>query len=406
MAAKKALLVAYGGGHITMIVPVARELAAQGVEVTILALTTARPAALASGFPVLGFADVLDPERDEAALVWGRKLAGELDRSSVVAAEETVAYLGLSYADLVERLGPEAAQSAYQRLGRQCFLPVTVLERFLDRLQPDVVVATTAPRAERAALMAAGRQGIPSVCISGLFAIQEAPGLVAADFITRICVLADGVRDRLVQAGRPEADLVVTGNPAFDVLAERRDSFDRRAWRAGRGWAETDRVILWASQPEPRIHPFTGAAGEPELPRRVDRALLEALPSHPEWRLVFRAHPSETHAWEDLPGRVEVSGRSDDLTALLLGADCVLTMSSTVGLEAALVGTPVVQLQCSIFSADAPYAAMGLARAAATPPDVPRALEQVWSDTGWRVAGLPSVGGSARRVASVITSLL
>lgn len=406
MRLKKALLVAYGGGHINMILPVARELAAQGVEVNILALTTARPAALASGFSVLGFLDVLDPAQDEAALAWGRELAAELDHSSVVAAEETVAYLGLSYADLVERLGPEEAQAAYQSLGRQSFLPVTVLERFLNRLQPDVVVATSAPRAERAALIAACRRGIPTVYISDLFAIRETPGLVSADFITKICVLSDGVKERLVRAGCSEADIYVTGNPAFDVLAERRDSFDRRAWRANRGWAEGDKVILWASQPEPKVHPFNGTAGFPELPRIVDRVLQDALLSHPDWRLVFRAHPSENHVWGELPDRVEVSSRNDDLAALLLGVDCVLTMSSTIGLEAALVGTPVVQLQCSIFSRDLPLADMQFAIEAPTLMQLDSALNLALEGSTVQNESTLYCGGAAKRVASVIQGLL
>ena len=68
---KKVLFVAYGSGHIKMVVPLAQALAANGMaKPVVLALTTAAPVARAAGLEVLQFRDFVT-EADGAALALG-----------------------------------------------------------------------------------------------------------------------------------------------------------------------------------------------------------------------------------------------------------------------------------------------------------------------------------------------
>ena len=69
---KKALFVAYGGGHVRMLLPVARSLRERGwAEPVFLGLTTARAEVEAAGFRCLGFLDFVRPE-DASAEVRAR----------------------------------------------------------------------------------------------------------------------------------------------------------------------------------------------------------------------------------------------------------------------------------------------------------------------------------------------
>jgi hypothetical protein len=93
-----------------------------------------------------------------------------------------------------------------------------LLERAIERWRPACVLATNSPRAERAALLAARRQGVPSLCLLDLFGLWERDWLVRPDYADALCVLNPQVASSLVAAGRPAAHIHVTGNPAFDSI--------------------------------------------------------------------------------------------------------------------------------------------------------------------------------------------
>lgn len=405
-AAKRVLFVCYGGGHVAMVLPVAQAMREAGAEVLVMALTTAYARAQAAGLPVIGFRDLVDPVADAEALAWGRELAGQMAASDVVAPEETIAYLGLSFADLAERCGGEAAARAeYGRQGRHAFLPRGPMRRLMDRWRPDVVVATNSPRAERAAIEVAGERGIPSVCMVDLFATQESAWIGRPGYASRVCVLSPFVRERLVACGRAGDEIVVTGNPAFDRLAAPELALRAMAWRQDKGLPDDAKVILWASQDEPAVHPFSGKQGDPSLPRQIDRVLLDALQRHENWFLVIRHHPSEQVEKQPLPSRAAYSPREEDLAVVLNAADVVVIMSSTVGLEAALVGRPVLAVEMSVASQDVPFVDMGIALGV-------NSLESIESGVAGLVMtgsvgdrgdnGIPRVGTATRNVVRVI----
>ena len=54
--------------------------------------------------------------------------------------EESIAYHGINFSELVEREGLERATARYARDGRHAFLPVRFMERVLQDLRPDIVI--------------------------------------------------------------------------------------------------------------------------------------------------------------------------------------------------------------------------------------------------------------------------
>lgn len=399
---KRVLFVTYGGGHVAMLLPVIQALrATPGFDVQVLGLTTAGPVLTAAGIPHLGFRDFVT---DAPALGHGQRLAAGLPVGPV-ALEETVAYLGASYADLETKLGPTGAAEAYAAQGRQVFDPEPTLAQIICTLGPDLVVATNSPRAERAAIHAARASGVPAVCLVDLFALDEVAWIGQAGYADRVCVLSEGVATLMRTAGRRPDEIVVTGNPAFDRLAAPAAAAAGAALRQAHGW-DGHQVLLWASQAEPHDHPFFDRLGDPTLPSQVDAVLLDAFAQRPDWRLAIRLHPSETRELGPLPPAVHASPRSEDLAALLHAVDAVLTFSSTVGLEAALVGKPVIQLTASLTAASAPYAAMGLALGVPSVADLPAAVDAVF-DGPWRPAAAPpAAGGATARVTAILADLL
>lgn len=357
---KSVLFIAYGGGHVAMLAPIAQALIALGRPFTFIALTTARSDLDRLGIPSIGFSDLSEALETDAQ-VWGRELAGDLPAGGRVSPEETIAYLGSSFRDLVAEQGEDKAKQCYAKVGRQAFLPIATMRRVLARLAPDLVVATNSPRAERAAILAAGQLGIPSICAVDLFALQEVQWIGQPNYATRLCVLNESVHGMFLAHGRKPDELVITGNPAFDRLRAPEAIQAGAQLRRDRSWDDGKKIVLWASQIEPEHHPFANLSGDPSLPRRVERALRDIVAADESLRLVVRYHPSERVDFEPAP-RVDFSPVSESISTLLHAVDVVVVTASTVGLEAALAGRPVVSVDTSVFTPDTQYEAMGVSR--------------------------------------------
>ncbi|MES2755181.1 MAG: UDP-N-acetylglucosamine 2-epimerase [Pseudomonadota bacterium] len=356
------LFTCYGGGHAAALAPVIARLRDAGERVDLLAFTTAREYFRKRGIPTLGVADVLSlvPDYADARSV-GRSLADGQGRHALVSIADTEAYLGIGYLALERAFGRAEAEARYAALGRQAFRPRDFFERLFTVVRPAAVVATNSPRSERAALDAARTLRIPSLCLVDLYAPFEIEWCGAPGYATTICVLNDAVRTRFVEHGADPDAVVVTGNPAFDRLGLIDYQQRRRCVRERAGLRSADRVLLWISQPEPAIHPFSGAVGDPTLPERIERYLADSFADDRDVRIIMRLHPSEDRPPAVAGARIRYSDASEPLDDLLCLADCVVTCSSTVGLEAAMLGVPVVQLMDSVFSPDLPLGALGVA---------------------------------------------
>lgn len=362
------LFVTYGGGHVNMIIPIVKKLREEKkCTIDILALTTAGKMLEREGIPYIGFKHLLK-DSDMRSITIGKELLSTLQGgSNNVPVEETIAYLGLSYTDLEERYGIEEARKMYDESGRYAFFPITILERYLQESKPDLVVATNSPRAEQAALTAAGNLGIPSICIVDLFGIVESQWIGQKGYASKICVLNSRVKKMFLELGRSDDEVVITGNPAFDSLGDPIYQVHAKQLRLEKAWHDK-KVILWASQPEP---------GNEELPRRIEEKLFEIVRENPHIQLILRFHPNEQVFYDQLPERTYISNQDDKLAILLHASDAVVTMTSTVGLEGALIGKPVITVDKSIYTRDVPFSKMGISKGVEELDDLSRVVEEV-----------------------------
>ena len=359
---KKVLFVTYGSGHVRMVVPVAKALAEAGlVQPLVLALTTAAPVVREAGLKLLQFKNFLrDGDRaDEDAVAHGQRLMRAMP-GPIADPEETAAYLGLSYQELALRMGPEEAERQYQLDGRQAFLPAATLKRIVEQVAPALLVATNSPRAERAAIMAARSLGVPSVCLVDLFCLDEIKWIGKPGYADKVCVLNESVKHFLLSAGREDSQVVVTGNPAFDDLANPIHVAAGASLRQQRSWGHKH-VLLWPTQVEPALHPFNGTPGDIDLPGRALKQVIDWVLAKNDCILCIR--PRAGLAPMVLPDdpRIVVTGQDVGLPSLLQAVDLVVTLNSTVGLEGHLAGTRLVQILGSVFDHAMPLKRYGIA---------------------------------------------
>ena len=396
------LFASYGGGHVTMLRPVAQALVREGISVGFLGLTTAQADLESHGLDYFGFAELEGADSADVQ-AWGREFAGPDVPGSPVPYNESVAYHGLNFRDQVALWGETQAREHYATHGRQGFLPVQTMEKLLAQLKPRLVVATNSPRAEKALFIAARNLAIPALCLVDLFAIQEVKWIAQPGYASRICVLNQQIADFFVANGCDPETVAITGNPAFDTLSAPHMQAAGQALRAERGFGDDDKVVLWASNVEPDRHPFTGASGDPTLPRRVEAELRRVVTTEPGWHLVVRYHPSENVEFVPQANVVQ-STRADNLHTLVNAVDAVVVIASTVGLEAHLAGRPVVSVDMSVFTKDAPYSRMGIARGVNALDDLRETLRAALA-SGGRARALGD-GMACRAVADQIKSLL
>lgn len=389
-----------------MVIPVAQECIRRGLaEVEVLALTSAAATARAAGLKVRQFRDFVRGD-DAPALLWGEELARTMESGGSVEPEETRAYLGLSFADMVSDVGEDEAWRRYRAYGRHQFFPVRTMERILAQVEPSLVVITNSPRAERAAGVAARRLGVPALCINSMFAIDEIAWLSENGFCNRLCVLNEEVRRRFIDAGRRAEEVVVTGNPSFDALVQPRFRATGETLRL-QFPSGTREIVLWASQPEYRSHPTApGLVGDPLLPAYILTEMLTWADAAPGRHLIIRPHPNEII---DDPGRANatlLTTRDCDIAVALNACDVVATMTSTVALQAHALGLPVVQVRGSIFDHSMPLAAMGIAAECRVSEVLPT-LESVFARRSQAQAGdRIGLGGATAAVVDQISALL
>ncbi|MDG1463050.1 MAG: hypothetical protein P8R04_05710 [Gammaproteobacteria bacterium] len=354
------LFVTYGGGHVQMVLPVAQALQAQGLRVCVFAMTTAIAVVDGVDLPYFTYADLPMMQEPRVQAV-GARLAAEMPPGGPLPLFETEAYMGINYCDMEASLGVIEAAAKWVDGGRQHFHPMATMLEVIGDLRPQLVVATNSPRTERAAIEAATTLGLPAVVMVDLFAMQEVKWLSKPTFGQKLLVLDKSVKDMMIRHGRPPADIIVTGNPAFDGIYDPDVIAAGSSMRQIRGWGQDGRqTVLWASNPEPVIHPFTGEVADPTLPSVVENYLRNLVLENPLMELVIRRHPSE-HQFIAQGDRIHNSPRSENINALIHAVDLVVVLSSTVGLQAYLAGTHVVSVEGSVFTKDAPYGKLGMA---------------------------------------------
>jgi hypothetical protein len=359
---KQVLFVTYGGGHAQMVTPVVAALGNQ-VDVTVLGLPAALAHLNAAGIRPITFADLVDPSRDNQAVAWGEDLAGKHHSDhSGIARQQSVAYLGLSFADLVARRGLNAAQALIKSHGRNAFFPISMLERTLDRVKPDMVVATSSPRAEAAALEVARSRGLHSLAMIDLFSGVEGYVIPAKDatFLTQMAAdLCEAQGFYIPQ----KTTAHILGNPAFDRLLTRQAKPDPE-WIAARfSLAQGQPIVLHADMPawldsrDGKTHTKTEAEVWAEMVA-VHSACHASGAAY-----AVRPHPSQGRALfskfvAEHPGTSLADG--PDLHDLIERVDLVIARSTTVALEAVYLRQRVLQLEPQRHR-DMPLLQMGVA---------------------------------------------
>jgi hypothetical protein len=297
----------------------------------------------------------------------------------------------------------------------------------LDALRPSVALTyAEAGGWGRALMLEARRRGIPTAGLqhgfiyhSWLNYLHEAdemrpdPGNAADAGFPRpvkTLVFDDYARRHLERHGQfPAASLTVTGSPRLDALV-----------RAAAALSPDDITATLDATGAGRSRALVLFVAKYRQARHVLAALADAVADMPHVQLAIKTHPAETpDAYRPVAeGRanVRVLPAAAPLAALLRASQAIVTVNSTVALDAAVLGVPALVI--GLPNNLSPFVEAGIMAGAATIAEIAPALHRILYDQGFRLqmerarseylprVGIASDGGAAARSADAVLALI
>lgn len=334
-------------------------------KITCIALTTGQKTMKQHGIPFLGFKDFTELFPSQA-LEFGINLSQKyFNTSSGIDKTESIAYLGLSYWDLITREGKKAGEKLFKTKQRHAFLPTIIMGKILDLIQPNAVITTNAPRAELAAVREANLRKIPTISMVDLFGWQQFLPLEAQHIIVQSDATVKNMIERKQTTEKQQHHII--GNPAFDKAI-------RFVPPAPELWMTehfesinpSKPIFCWIDTPaywnkEHKIYHRT----ENEILSQLEDIKEAAIKNSAQ--LIIRPHPSQNLSlyknWiEQNKDVISVYlGHECDLYPLITSSDICLGLTSTALLEAVYLGAKVAVIKLKDFEENSlPLAKMGL----------------------------------------------
>jgi hypothetical protein len=345
----KVFAVAYGGGHITMVIPVVKALHKYHIDVVLLALTAAYPRAIQSGLPagcvksLRDYVELFESDIDEI-LSYGLDLLDKnYNPASGISKFESLLYLGLSMRDLVADFGFLEAAGQYQRRLRQAFSPHIALQQIIKHENPDLVLATTSPRMERAALIAANQLAIPTVQLVDMFADFYPPPEGQ-----NLVVMNKLVKQGLIDRGFGNRSIHVLGQPALDETVSMVSRVNPLEVRRRLGIPVDRKILLFTAKKLILHNPDNSFKAELDssLLNKPVFDVLKDMSNKYGFAVIVRARPGEDPCiyspyYESHPSFYAFRDEALNLFESISISDYVLTYFSTIALEAVLCGKTV-----------------------------------------------------------------
>ncbi len=156
-----------------------------------------------------------------------------------------------------------------------------------------------------------------------------------------IAVLSQFAKDAYISMGVPPERVFITGQPRFDLIWQKKPK-PKEQVLIELGMPETKGVIVLATQPLVKMRIWTERQRE-----QLVQAAVSAVKEFPDKQLVIKLHPDESiETYREILTKIGedkvIVCRDVNLYELLNACDLLMTVHSTVGLEAMLFAKPVI----------------------------------------------------------------
>lgn len=414
---KKALFICYGGGHADALIPVMKYLIKDSdIQVDAIGINLAAEKLRQNGIPCKGLSNYLDVRSVEIGFPLAKT---RHNFSSTVSFADSIAYYGYCMSDLIDEVGADAAYQILEVFDRRTMFPAKTMLKILQKEAPDVVVTTTMNRFEAAALYAASMLGIASLKVEDLIGRinrtfpdkiqvetnEERERLIAngiqpqqiilksilkspivMDYCNHVyqrqidtrptgfAVLCEYAKNEIKKRGIAPDSIYITGQPAFDQHPWYLEHTDRNVVCMELGLSSDKSIVTFMSQPN-------------EEREAVFKTLIAAAKKIDvnKVHVVVKLHPNEDGKIQQLIMDEENIHtfklvKNIDARELLAISDLVITVSSTTGLEAAVMGKPLVYINVTDKEDYIPFADMGIGIRCSSSEELAEQLQRILID--------------------------
>lgn len=326
----KILITTYGGGHVNIVIPVAKQLLIEGEEVIILAMPAAIEKLQENKLKYKTLNDYKDKITGlEKILSFGECLASENhNKSAAFSYYESVLYYGVGYYNLVLDFGEQKAKEEFNLKGRKAFIPLHTMCEIMEYERPDIVYTTCGQRMERAAQLAAKKLSIK--CIKAMDTIYiSPPQLLDTDYI--FCL--NDIQKKRLERVNFRSEIIVVGQPASDVILQ--NNAMKKDVLESIGIINSDKpVLLWAT-------------GVTKNEKENTRCILELAKKRSDLNIIIKLHPTSQdenvyrNTYNILLDNVYVV-KNSPIHDLINVSDVILTQYSTVGQDAMLLNKQLI----------------------------------------------------------------
>lgn len=393
----KALFVCYGGGHADALIPVIHYLRANtDINVEAIGVNLAAEKLRKAGIPCKSLSDYLDIRSVEIGFPLAR---GRHNFSSKVSFADSIAYYGYTMSDLIDEVGEDIAYKILKIFDRRTMFPAKTMMRILDQERPDVVITTTMNRFEAATLYAAGKLGIATVKVEDLIGRiyktfpdkiqvdteeekkrlikngisekniilkEEINNPLVMDFYEKIysiqnkmrptafAVLCEYAKNEIMKRGVPENQIYITGQPAFDKHPWYLINTSKEDVCKKLGIDANKKLVSFMSQPNVERE-------------EVFKAFVDAInfSEVEDVYFIVKLHPNEDGKIQKLLLKEKdidnvILVKDIDARELIAVSEVIMTVSSTTGLEAAVMGKPLIYVNVTATEDFIPFEKMGI----------------------------------------------
>jgi hypothetical protein len=214
------------------------------------------------------------------------------------------------------------------------------LNELFHKMRPKVlVVSNNSVWSDRVAILVARHAGIPSVAIQDGDYQPVWPWEILSD---RIAVQGEQSKRVLEAFGSPSAKIETTGQVRYDHLRAEPVNGQTRHTVRGKLGIGTSPLAVVATDP--------GSLTQgPAEKLRYESYVVDEFSAEPEWKLLFKLHPQDKgESVRQLAGKGTflVVGSEFSAEELIAACDLWIATASTTAVEAAVLGRPVVLLDC------------------------------------------------------------
>jgi len=349
------LLIAYGGSHQKIISAIADMLNAVNISFIIIAPPGSQEILKSTYDNVITFSEIC--QFPMIPVEYSGLFSEMLDSSALntYLYKDSYFYLGNSLLDTIEliergeygeffpdfKLPPVNSKNTFEIIRklffaqkRQFLLPLSTMGNIICKIDPDLVITTNSPRAERAAQISAYRLKVPCISVIDGFGTTEQYRINNVDNILVPNLIA---LENLVKRGCCKDKITITGNPVLEKIMDNDEKTAILYLKENNIEIDSFKKII--------LYPQSLSYFDFEAWKILNNVVEKMARLHEEYLFIVKIHPGDHCKAEFKSFNIIQLGEKVNINPFIHLSHLLLVSHSIAAIEGAVIGKPSLIFQ-------------------------------------------------------------